>query len=232
MKVAIVGTCPSSRLLSQRLPSDWKIWACAPGNEGVLQRVDLWFELHGDLDFPSEGGMWQPYFDWVNKQSFPVFAQDTKLIPRAMRFPVEELLKEFGYYFFSSQPAWMFAYAIHIKAKEIGLYGHQKPAILHFAQIAAQHNIKVLVPPESEVLQPPPLYGYNYNSPIGRKLRTRQREVEEQVRELDEQIEMLRMKRQHFRGVLDENDWSQQTWTGGLYKDDDLVYITSNPSKE
>jgi len=67
-KVALIGTCPS-RNLALALPEDWECWVCSPGNQN-FPRVDLWFELHGDLDFPGED--WRPYLDWLNAQSFPV----------------------------------------------------------------------------------------------------------------------------------------------------------------
>ena len=224
-------------MLALELPDDWELWVCSPGNEN-FPRIDAWFELHGDLDFPCEGGRWFRYLDWINSRNFTVYAQDQTLIPRAITFPAEKLCGEFGSFFFTSQPAWMFAFAMAEGAADIGLFGldmaarseyaQQKSAISHFCWVASQKKINILAPPESEVLQPPPLYGYSYNSSMGRKLRVRQLEVEAQLRELDQQIEELRMKRQHFRGVLDENDWTQQTWTGGQIPNrGDLIRLKS-----
>ena len=168
-----------------------------------------------------------------------MYAQNKDLIPRADIFPHERLVKEFSHFFFTSQPAWMMAFAISEKASQIGLFGldmaarseyaHQKSAILHFALIAQQRGIEVFAPPESEVLYPPPLYGYSFNSPMGRKLRVRQLEVEQQIAEMDKQISNLERKRQHFRGVLDENDWTQQTWTGGVYREEGKVLKMAAP---
>jgi hypothetical protein len=215
-----------------RLPSDWKIWACSPGNTD-LQRIDTWFELHGDLDHAIEGGKWEPYLAWINLHGFEVYAQDQHLIPRAKTFPVEELLREFGENFFSSQPAWMMAFAIYKGATDIALFGldmaarteyhFEKPNMLHFAWLAQQRGIRVMAPPESEVLAPPPLYGYSLNSPMARKLRIRYLELEEEVQKMDAQIAVLQAKRQHFQGCLDDCDWAMQTWTGGLYREQNEV---------
>ena len=222
--IAIVGTCPSSSHLALRLPSNWELWVCSPGNTNY-PRVDAWFELHCDLDYPEEN--FADYIEWLNSKTFDVYAQRLDLFPKALLFPHEKLVSEFGPYFFTSQPAWMFAFAVSSGATEIGLFGldmaakseyqHQKPAILHFTQIAEQRGIRVLVPPESDVLQPPPLYGYSFNSPMARKLRVRQLEIEREISIMDAEIRRLELRRQHFRGVLDENDWTQQTWTGGVY---------------
>ena len=233
MKIALVGTCPSSRMLAMNLPSDWKIWACSPGNDD-LPRIDVWFELHNDWDHPCENpSQWGPYFAWINSNRFPVYAQDTRLIPRAKIFPAAELVKEFGDYFFNSQPAWMMAFAISQGAKEIGLFGldmsarseysRQKPCLLHFCWLAGQRGIKVMAPPESEVLMSPPLYGYDKNNPMSRKLRVRELEVKQRLREVEQQYEELRLKRQHFLGVLDDIEYTQQTFCGGLYREEGEV---------
>lgn len=238
-KIAIVGTCPSSRGLALELPPDWEVWVCSPGNDG-FPRVDVWFELHCDLDYYTEGKAWFRYLDWLNLQHFPVYAQRVDLIPRAKLFPHEQLVNEFSHFFFTSQPAWMLAFAISQGATDIGLFGldmaarseysHQKPAILHFALMAQQRGIKVYAPPESDVLCPPPLYGYSYNSPVGRKLRVRQLEVEAHIADMDRQIRELELKRQHYRGVRDENDWAQQTWTGGLYREQgEVLHVAPKP---
>ena len=234
MKVGIVGTCPSSRFLAVDLPPDWEVWVCSPGNDD-FPRISWWFELHGDLDFPCERGYWNEYLTWLNLQTFPIYAQRLDLIPKATEFPYKRLVEEFGPYFFTSQPAWMMALAISEKATDIALFGldmaakseyhHQKPAIHHFSVIAEQRGIRVMSPPESEVMTAPPLYGYSYNTPMGRKLRVREYEVKAELAKLDSEIRTLELKRQHFRGVLDENDWTQQTWTGGVGNDDQLIRI-------
>src|SRR3981189_2150960 len=53
LKVALIGTAPSSRMLAPYNDPSWKIWACSPGNMNVLPRVDVWFELHSDLLWPE-----------------------------------------------------------------------------------------------------------------------------------------------------------------------------------
>lgn len=213
-------------MLALELPPEWELWVCSPGNENY-PRIDVWFELHCDLDFPGEN--FTGYLDWLNKQSFKVYAQRLDLIPRAKLFPHEKLVREFGPYFFTSQPAWMMAFAISEGVSELALFGldmaakseyhHQKPAMFYFTERAVRRGIKILTPQESDVLSPPPLYGYSLNHPMARKLLVRQREIEREIAVMDAEIKRLENRRAHFKGVLDENDWTQQTWTGGLYKE-------------
>lgn len=234
-KIALVGTC-ASRALSLQLPPEWELWVCSPGND-TFPRVDLWFELHGDLDLPGEN--WAPYISWLNQQQFPQMVHRVDLFPRGQRFPIEQMVVEFGDYFFSSQPAMMMAYAITQKPVEIGLFGldmqakseyhHQKPSMLHFCWLAAQRGIMVMAPDESEVLVAPPIYGYNLMSPMARKLRARNLEVSQTVRQTEADIAKLQAKLSHFRGVLDENDWALQTWTGGLYVETGEVRRVTKP---
>jgi hypothetical protein len=225
-KIALVGTCPSGQLATQ-LPDDWECWVCSPGNDG-FPRIDLWFELHGDLDFPGEN--WWPYLNWLNMQRFPVMVNRIDLIPRGLLFPIDQAVSIFSDYFFSCQPALMFAYALMQEGvSDIGLFGLdmqarseyqlQKPCMLHFAWLAGQRGIRVLAPPESEALISPPIYGYNLMSPMARKLRVRQMEAAAEIRKLDEQIRTAELRRAHFRGVADDNDWTMQTWTGGVYRE-------------
>src|SRR6476661_1662542 len=49
LKVALIGTAPSSRDLAPFNDLSWKIWGCSPGNMNSCPRVDLWFELHSNL---------------------------------------------------------------------------------------------------------------------------------------------------------------------------------------
>lgn len=229
-KIALVGTCPSGQL-ALLLPPEWELWVCSPGND-TFPRVDLWFELHGDLDFPGED--WRPYIEWLNRQDFPHMVHRQDLFPRGERFPVEQMVKEFGDYFFTSQPALMFAYALSLKPDEIGLFGldmqansewsFQKPAMLHFCWLAMQRGVQVMCPDESEALIPMPIYGYNLNSPIGRKLRVRSMELKREIGRLDREIAQMNEKRTHFRGALDQNEWAMQTWTSGLYRETGEVH--------
>lgn len=228
MKIALVGTCPSSRMLAPFDDPEWIIWACSPDNAGILPKVDAWFELHGDLGWENPPKWERRYIDWLNDQSFDLYAQDQTLFPKAKIYPKKEMVEKFGPYWFTSTAAWMMALAIDHKAEVIGLYGldmatrweyiAQRPAMIYFSQVAAQHEIPVYTPPECDVLQPPPLYGYSVAAGLGRKLFVREREIKarlaEAVAKKQRVVQELDQEIHHLTGTLDDLDYTQLIWTG------------------
>lgn len=231
-KIALVGTCPSSRLLAPYGDKEWTIWACSENNaRGVLPRVDAWFELHADLMWEPPAKWEEAYIAWLNEQTFKLYAQRVDLFPKAIRFPHEEMLREFGPDWFTSTLAWMMAFAIVQKPDEIGIYGcdmshpseygHQRPAMKYFIEMAGRRGIQVYVPSESDLLRPAPLYGYSVGTDRGRKWETRRREVNARVQSLQSRRSTLvdqtaECDRQiiHLQGVLDQLDYDITTWSG------------------
>ena len=70
LKVAIVGTAPSSRLLAPFNDPSWQIWVCSPGNMNTVPRVDVWFEIHNNLTWPENQHYGLPYLDWQTRQNY------------------------------------------------------------------------------------------------------------------------------------------------------------------
>lgn len=229
MKIALVGTCPSSRMLAPYKDHSWDIWACSPDNGyGRLPRVSAWFELHGDLAWGESAEWGAPrYVAWLNEQSFPVWAIDKSIIKNASVFPKDMLVKKFGYYFFTSTFAWAFAFALTKQVKTIGLYGidmsvnseyaYQRPALQHFIWLAAQAGVQVIAPDESDILQPPALYGYADATPMGRKLAVRERELQARVDAMRRQKDELDMNIAFLDGALEDVDYTRKTWMQGAF---------------
>jgi len=88
LKIALIGTAPSSRGLAPYKDPDWKIWACSPGNMDQLPRVDAWFEVHSNLLWPECISYGQPYVEWLKKQTFPIYMQDNRVVPNATPLPI------------------------------------------------------------------------------------------------------------------------------------------------
>lgn len=197
LKVACIGTAPSSRLLAPFNDPTWQIWGCSPGNQGVLPRVDVWFEIHKNLLWPEYKHYGEPYINWLKQQKFPIYMQDQSLVPNAITFPYQELVEEFGPYFFTSSFSWMMAFAMKCRAKEIALYGIdmasreeyiiQRPGAYYFMLEGAKRGIKVTAPYESDIMQPPGLYGFSDGKPFGRKLLARRTELKQRIAALQQE---------------------------------------------
>lgn len=224
LKVALVGTAPSSRMLAPFGDPSWKIWVCSPGNMNVIPRVDLWFEIHGNLLWPEHRSYGEPYIKWLNEQKFPVMMQDASLVPRATPFPVDDIVKEFGADFFTSSFAWMMAYAMTLRASEIALYGIdmasrdeyilQRPGFFFFRYIAQQRGIKVWAPNESDIMQSPGLYGFSEVTPFGRKILAREAEIKARVNEMKQQRDHLNHNIAYLEGATEDLDYVKSIWLG------------------
>lgn len=224
LKVAIIGTAPSSRNLAPYNDPSWTIWACSAGNQGQVPRVDAWFEIHSNLLWPEHEHFGRPYLDWLNQQSFPVYMQDNSLVARAETYPKEEIIREFGRYFFTSSFSWMMALAIKQGAKEIGLWGVdmasrdeyilQRSGGHFFIQEAKRRGIIVHVPKESDLAQPPALYGFDDSTNFMRKICTRKKELQDRLNGMKGQQSQLSQNITYLEGALEDIDYVQSIWGG------------------
>jgi len=222
-RVCIIGSAPSSRKLAPFGDPNWTMWACSPPNSD-LPRIDLWFELHGDLAWPESAHWASPYLHWLNAQKFPVYAQDQMVIPRAMTFPKDELIARFTPMFFTSTFSWMLAYALAAGVKEVMLFGvdmatqeehaKQKPHFHHFVDLAIRSGVKITCPYESDVLQPAPLYGYADATAMGRKLATRKAELDERIAAAKRDKAVIEANLSHLEGALDQLNYHMSVWLG------------------
>ena len=224
LKVALIGTAPSSRMLAPFNDPSWKIWACSPGNMNQLPRVDVWFELHSNLLWPEHESYGRPYIEWLKQQRFPIWMQDQSLVPNAMVFPKNELVEEFGDDFFTSSFAWMMAKAMKEGAVEIALYGidmasrdeyiRQRPGFFFFRYLCHQRGIKVSAPHESDIMQAPPLYAYVDSTPFGRKILARRAEVVGRVNGMIQQRDQLNNNITYLQGAQEDLDYFESIWSG------------------
>jgi hypothetical protein len=225
LKVALIGTAPSSRMLAPYNDPTWKIWCCSPGNMNVVPRFDVWFELHGNMlwsEYKDSYGL--AYVEWLKKLTVPLFMQSQEWCPNAITFPMREMVAEFGGDFFTSSFTWMMAFAIKSGASEIALYGIdmasrdeyilQRPGFYFFRTMARMRGIKVIAPHESDIMQPPGLYGYSDVTPFGRKLYARKREIAERIAGLRQQEEAAKTNRIYLEGAAEDNDYTMAIWMG------------------
>jgi len=165
-----------------------------------------------------------PYIEWLKTIQQPVFMQDQSLVPNAISLPKDELVGMFGKYFFTSSFAWMMAMAIKMGASEIALFGVdmaskneyilQRPGGHFFMQMAAARGIKVSVPFESDLAQPPPLYGYEQNTPFGRKLLVREQELQGRISHMKTEMDKLQKGITFLEGAAEDIDYMRAIWSG------------------
>lgn len=114
--IAIIGANPRSCHLA---PTDgWQRWACSRRIIGM--HADIWFEIHPLPWLLLKSEAW---VDWLAGHPFVFMQKHNPEVPGSTPFPKDELLEEFGPYFFTSQVAWMLALAITKQPKRIGIWG-------------------------------------------------------------------------------------------------------------
>lgn len=226
LKIAVLGTAPSSRMLAPFADTSWTIWSCSPGNMGNIPRFDAWFEIHGNLLWPECESYGKPYIEWLKQQTCPIYMQKAQMhgIPNAVAYPMEAMVKEFGGDFFTSSFAWMMALAINTGASEIALYGVdmasrdeyilQRPGFYFFRHMARTKGIKVTAPNESDIMQSPGLYGYSDVQPFARKLHARRAEVKGRIQQMEADKARLTENILYLKGADEDIDYTLSIWSG------------------
>jgi hypothetical protein len=220
LKIAVLGAAPSSRKLAPFNDPNWEIWVCSPPNFD-LPRQDAWFEMH-NLD-RKWNQVNAPWIGVLENHPRVYLAQPDKRLPNGIIYPKDEMLAEFGRYFFTSTISWMLALAISLKPDEIGLWGvdmsaaeelytHQRPGCHYFIQEAGKRGIKVSASNHSDILNPPPLYGYKEFSRMWWKQRARKQELDERAAAARAKISKCEKELLIFQGALDDLEYVNNTY--------------------
>jgi hypothetical protein len=230
MRIALVGTSPSSRLLAPYNDASWQIWGVGPGNmqpESRLPRCDVFFEIHPYQPIKREPS-YKPYLGELAKIPKVFLQKEEADLPNSVAYPLDKMLDKYGPYFFTSSFSYMIAQAIEEltasedEEKVLGLWGIdcsateeyrlQRPGAQFFFMKAREAGINVVCPPESDLLHPPGLYGYVENDPWFAKQIARQKEYQqahgEWMTKAREAQEML----MRLAGNLDDIQWNLNTW--------------------
>ena len=214
MKIGILGTAFSFH----KAPfgdTSWELWAC---NLGEPPRWDRWFQLHNDATIDGNAG----HAAWLAAQTKPVYLQKPRAdIPNALTYPMPAMAAKYGTWFFTSSIAFMLALALdEFAAKEqpdpddeIGLwgvcmadateYGAQKNGVRFFLQLARMRGIKITLPPESEVMVPGKIYGYDEPSWLEMKVAARHGELTAQVQNNTNHRQALVLQKASLMGRRD-----------------------------
>lgn len=144
MKIAILGSAPSSIGKAPFGDPAWKIWACSPGAYPVLARVDEFWEVHrwepGKVGQPGTQKPWftPEYIQWLKTVPPVLHVADPDALkdcPNAVRVPIEDLESRYGSYVWTSSVSYMTAMAIDkiqaerdAQREELRKLGTVKPA--------------------------------------------------------------------------------------------------------
>lgn len=241
-KVAILGSAPSSVLLAPFGDPTWDIWGCSPGCYPVAKRVDRWFEIHRYE--PGQPWFSPEYIQYMARFGGPVYmVEPVKDIPNSEYYPLDRVLnhvyahivdgkgvwreKRFDRSDFSSTIAWMIALAIVEGYDEIGLWGvdmsaqeewfFQRSGCQSLIDAAKSIGIAVRVPCESDLLRPPPLYGFCEIDPAHIKGLARKRELEARIQNVVIAGQNAQREADHLRGALDQLEYNMKTWVGNPF---------------
>lgn len=238
MKIAIIGSAPSSIRLAPYGDPSWSIWGCSPGVYPIAGRIDVWFELHRwEPPVLGKADQQKPWFSpeyvgWMAQRPLVWMAEKQPEIPGSRPYPFDPMIRKYGSYWFTSTIAWMFSMAIEVilearaagKLGEdvIGLWGVdmaaveeyqlQRPACQFFVSIAHSLGIQTQIPPESDLLVPPPLYGYHENTHRMIKLTERKRELDGRLQHARSMKDKFSHEEAFLQGALDDMNYHLQTW--------------------
>ena len=232
MKIALIGSAPSSVRLAPYQDPDWEIWGCSPGAYPFAgPHADVWYELHRwEPQIPGMVGSGKPWFtpeycEFLTRfDKGPVWMIDPPPeIPNALAYPVNDMVEKYGPFFFTSSLSWMFAQALEREGvEEIGLwgvdmsaheeYGLQRPGCQYFITLAMQRGIKVTIPPESDLLQPPLFYGVTENHPMMIKLMARMEELKGRHTAAIQRESQAAQEKHFIAGAIDDLDYMMKTW--------------------
>lgn len=231
MKIALIGSAPSSIHLAPYDNPEWEIWGCSPGVYGIARNVKRWFELH----------RWEPgkpwfspeYCMWMGKLKVPVMmAALTPDVPMGQVIDVQGLCEKYSPYLFTSSLAWMCAMAIEQIISQpgfkpgdgsaIGFWGVDMAATEEYqgqrlgcqimSVIAQAHGIEVGVAPESDLFVPAALYGVSEIEHGQIKLLERSRELQGRLADAQNRAAQVSGEINFLTGALEDTKYMKSTW--------------------
>ena len=241
-KVAIVGCAESKLMAPFQLSNEWEFWG-VNNLHLTLPKAPWtrWFELHsiaydniqylrrGKADF--RGQPVQAYLESLNALNIPVYMQKPwNVIPNAVPYPLETILKEFPRRYFTNTISWMLSLAILEGFKEIGIYGvdmavssplrqqneysHQRPSCEYFIGIAEGRGIKVHLPDECDLLKSRFLYAIEdiQETAFNKKLVDMKKSMQQRLNNADNQERIANKQREQYIGAISAIQEIEKIW--------------------
>jgi hypothetical protein len=218
-RIALIGTAPSSIDLAPYGDESWSILACSPGCAWKVNRADAWMEIHAfNPSNPDDPVCSREYLEKIDSLNCKAvyMIEPVSFVRNSVPYPKDEMVRKHGPWFFTSSLSWMFALALEQNPEEIGLWGvdmaaneevysFQKAGCHYFIQEAMKRGIKVTIPLESDLAQPPPLYGFDTAKPMAVKGNARKRELSVRLANAEHTFEAKRADHFWHRGAVENN---------------------------
>ncbi len=247
-KIAVMGTAGSSMELTPFKDESWSIWACSPGAYPTVakNRCNAWFEVHrwqpsapGQIGAPgTKPWFTAEYHAFMQQMKGPVFMSERdESIPNSVAIQFDQLIEKYGPYFWTSTLAYMLAMAIDALQERaaagekvaIGLFGvdmaaseewaYQRPGCQHFIGLAMSLGIDVVLPPESDLMRPPTMYGIGELNPRHIRYMAKRAEVAARLASLTQQQQGVTQELIRTQGMLGEIDYTLAAWTDDVKPD-------------
>jgi len=224
MKICLLGSAPSSYLLAPFGDLNWEIWACSPLNY-TAPRVDAWFELH-NLERKVVPGN-EPYINAIQRHPRVYIAAPDSRLPNGIVYNKDEVYQFFGNSqfldsFMQSQVSYMLAYAIMQKPTMIGLWGidmaaaeeyaSQRPGCHYFFMEAEKRGIEIVAPPQSDILEPLPPYGFKEFNPKYWRSKARKQELRQSIDEARQRLHMAQKELDIKEGAFQNEIYHTNTY--------------------
>ena len=176
----IVGLAPSTRLGFLHEPPGTEIWTlnnafkCFTQEE--LTKFTRWFQIHPKEEWERNNAKeLDDYRAFLNGLRIPVYMDDVHPeYTNSVKYPLEAIIQDLGYDYFTSSIAYLITLAIHEKFEELHVYGvemifgteyvHERPCVEFWLGVAHARGIGVVMPEGSTLLRGP-LYGRQVSIP-------------------------------------------------------------------
>lgn len=217
MKVAIVGSAPSTEKLAPFTDTTWEIWSV--GKSSIKHpRKNRVFEIHQSLKEPPQG-----YYDYLSALDSKIIVGENSPLKskNAVLFPFAQAEKLFGRQYLTSTCAYMMAMAILEGAEEIAIYGidmaiddreyfFERPCMEAWLGLAIGKGIKITIPDGCPVLKSREVYGVS-TKPKGDRYFTEAELLILADKHLDK-IEELKDRVRHLEAEMHTHNGSAQSY--------------------
>lgn len=194
-KVCILGTAETLREAPFHLNIEF--WALNDMYKVLgqhLSKISRWFEIHKrttvERDMPEE-------IEWLKSCKISVYMQEHyEDIPTSTKYPLDEIISNFGRKYFKSTVDYMIALALYEGYEEIHVYGvnmscetdeysNQKPSGSYWLGRAEGMGVKIYLPDSCDLLKGYFCYGYDEieQSDFVKKGEFKARQLEQQAKE-------------------------------------------------